>query len=190
MIQGEGKMRDKKELLAKEIFMKYYGSHFQMEREGEYSYYKSLNISKEQEKSWFIECRCELMLNIKKEKIVSFYFSYLASVIKRSKDIEGLELLLNIVREKRENSDTFSCILMAEELLRITESLHSVCNEKSRVIVDARSLALDVLRKTTEKPIKFDSYYLNLGYLKDILTEKKIKDRLQRLDDKWHFQST
>jgi len=42
-------------LKAKEIFIRYEGSHFYMSIDGEYENYKKYQVSKEQEKEWINE---------------------------------------------------------------------------------------------------------------------------------------
>ncbi len=180
MIQSGGKMRDEKELLAKEIFMKYYGNHYQMDREGEYSYYKSYNISKKQEKKWIKECNKKLLPKIKKEDFVGTSFLVLSDIIQRSKDFDYLRLLLDEVEIKRDNCDTFSKLRMAEELYSIYETFVNIDNKTTKVLLKTKKLVLDILKEITFEPITIASYYKNLGYLNDLLTEEKIKNRIHR----------
>ncbi len=186
-INQMAKKNNDKTSLAKEIFMKYYGSHFHMEREGEYSYYKKFNVSKKQEHSWIEECQHELLLKIEKEDIVSSLFSHLSNLITRSNDIDCFRLLLFIVREKVSNSDTFSSIRMAEELLKISKYFLSIDNKINKVVSESKKVALSILRETTQKPITIASYYYKLGYLNDLLTDEKIKKRIRKLDHEWRF---
>ncbi len=167
--------------------MKYWGNHFQMEREGEYSYYKSFNVSKEQEYLWLNECQNELLTKIEKEDIVSSSFCELSGIIRRIKDFDCFRLLLDNVKEKRKKSDTFSRILLVEELLDIVEVLMKNGNIGDDVIFDAKKLAFDILKDITDEPITIASYYKSIGYLTDILSEEKIEDRIQRLENEFRF---
>ena len=171
-------------LLAKEIFMKYAGSYFHMEREGEYGYYKSFGISKEQERLWSNEYQKELMAKIETEDIVSPLFSKLVSLINQNKDINGLQLLLEVAKRKRGNVDTFTQMRMAEEILDIVESFIKN-NEKANVTNEAKKLALDILCNINVSSITIASYYQNIDYLKDVLKEDIIINRVQRLIKRW-----
>jgi hypothetical protein len=175
-------------LLAKEIFMKYGGSHFHMEREGEYQYYKSFCITKEQEGLWIKEYLQEMLNSIENEDIVSPSFSRLSISISEYNDIFYFKKLVELVKCKRVNTDTFSQMRMAEEILDIIEDFsknHDILNKNTKLIRDAKHLALDILNDITKKPITVASYYRDIGYLHDVIQEDKIISRVQRLIEKW-----
>ncbi len=178
---------DKDELSkAKDIFMRCGGNHFYMEREGAYDNYRSFNISKKQEMLWRVEYRQLLFDKIKTEDIVSPSFSELTSSIGQSKDVNGFQLVLDLINKKRNNIDTFSQLRMAEETFTIVESFKNDNDaKKNKIIVEAKILALDMLREIDEKPIIIAPYYHNIAYLRDALTEDKIKNRVQRLVVRW-----
>ena len=63
---------------AKEIFDKYHGSYFLMDRDDVYNYYKSFNISNETERKWRIDNIDSLKRRLSKTKNmkdISNYFS-------------------------------------------------------------------------------------------------------------------
>ena len=167
--------------------MKYGGSHFHMEREGEYQYYKSFGISKEQERLWIGEYLKEMLNNIEGEDIISPFFSEFTSTIRRSKDTLYFKKLLELIKKKRIDIDSFSQMRMAEEIFRIIESFREENNDSKnvKVINDAKDLALDILNGIIKNPITVATYYRDIGYLDDAIQEDKIIYRLQRLIEKW-----
>jgi hypothetical protein len=173
--------------LAKKIFLKYGGSHFQMEREGEYQNYKSFGVSKEQENIWLDEYKKEILTIIEGEKIVSSSFFELVSAIIRSKDMLYFRILIDHIKKKQELTDSFSQVLMAEHLLRIVESFEkNNVTRKSDIIKDAKRVALDILNLIIKKPITVDLYYKNLDYLQDSITEEQIISRVKETLKDWN----
>lgn len=177
-------MSNKNISFAKEIFVKYGGSHFHMEREGDYEYYKSLGISQEQERLWIKEYQQELLVKIRAENIISPIFSRLTSTIRSYNDFSGLQMVIELANEKWKFMDTFSQMRMAEEILRIVESFINN-TEQTKIVYDAKQLALGILNSITVSPITVASYYKDIDYLKDQVKEDTIINRVQRLIRRW-----
>lgn len=173
-------------LKAKEVFLKYSGNHFYMERGGEYENYKKYSISDIQEELWLNEYQNELLSKVENEDIATHSFSQLIDVLRRTKNMVFFQLLLDIVKRKEGNLDTFSQILMAEGILNIAESLKgNTETENVKMAFQARQLALSMLNSSIKKPVTVASYFSNLGYLKDVLTEDKILNRIKNIIRKW-----
>lgn len=173
---------DKDKLLeAKEIFLKYGGSHFYMEREGEYENYKKFLISESQEKLWLNEYQNELLLKIANEDFASDYFIEITDALKRSKDGTCFSKLLDWVKEKETRLDTFSKVLMCEGILDVIESFKRAETENSQMINEARILVLDILNNSLNKPVIIASYYRDTDYLNDVINEDKIISRIKKL---------
>lgn len=157
-----------------------------MEREDEYQYYKSFGISKEQENLWLNEYKQEILLKIESENIVSPFFLRLTDAIIRSKDILYFRILLEYVKKKQSQTDSFSQMRMAEEILGIVESFEkNKAMRSADIIIDAKRVALDILNSIIKKPITVDSYYRNLDYLRDSIIEDKIIIRVKRTLKDW-----
>lgn len=173
-----------KEKLAKEIFLKYSGSHFYMDREGEYEYYKSFNISDEQEQQWIKDYLQETLNIIKNEDIVSDNFINFATAITQFKDIYHFEQLINLVKSKNDHLDSFSRMRMAEDILNIVESLSrnwSILMKNASIISEGQQLAFNILKDILKKPISIAQYYQNLDYLEDEVKDNSVVDRVKRL---------
>ena len=177
-------MNDGENNIAKSIFMKYGGSYFHMEREGEYEYYKSFDVPKEQEMLWVNECQNELLNEIESADVVSFNFIKLTGIISQYKSVDGLRALLEIVKMKNGNVDTFSQIRIAEEIMGVVKAF-DVNAMNIDAIREAQKMALDIVNNIDINNITISIYYKDLGYLTDILTEDNIVDRIQILRKKW-----
>lgn len=174
--------------IAKEIFMKYGGSHFFMAREGEYELYKSFNISNEQESLWIKEYQKKLLCQLQDEDVasdISHLLVDLCQSIIEYKDIECLTELLAVIKSKKDSVDSFTQIRMAESLLGIVESFTKRNLENHHVIQKSKKFALNILKNILKKPITVGSSYINLGYLQDEIKEYNIKKRVNSEIRRW-----
>ncbi|WP_110953615.1 hypothetical protein [Anaerosinus massiliensis] len=177
-------MSNEKNNIAKSIFMKYCGSHFHMEREGNYKYYKSFDVSEEQESLWIDECQNELLNEIKSEDVVSFNFIKLVGIISQYKRIDGLCALLEFVKMKNGKLDTFSQIRIAEEIMGVVKAFDANAMNID-VIREAQKLASDIVNNIDIDNVSIAIYYKDLGYLTDILTEENIINRIKNFRRRW-----
>lgn len=120
VVLGGEIMANIQENLAEELFKGYYGSHFFMEREGEYSLYKSYQVSKEKELEWIKEIQNESLEKIKSTKEISDDFHPFCSSIEQYKSFDMLDKLIAIARDKIGKADTFNDVLL---IRGITESI-------------------------------------------------------------------
>ncbi len=178
-------MSDTGNKVAKELFLKYGGSYFHMEREGELYFYRKWNISKEQENVWIKEYQQEnikLLIEKQDATTVDSCFSTLCRTISEFKNTDSLKTLLEVVSQTYKQYDSFTKIRFSEELLHIAESdgLH-----KSSIWFDAKKLAIEILKNVIKNPITIDPYYKGLEYLSDILNEEKMMNRARNQLEKW-----
>jgi len=103
-----------KESPGKELFTKYYGSHFFMEREGEYSLYKTYKITKETESEWIRELQNETLEEVKISESMVNNFISLCNSIQQYESVELLQDVMSITESKIGILDTFSSALMLE----------------------------------------------------------------------------
>jgi hypothetical protein len=139
-------------LLAKEIFINYGGSTYDMAREGKYDYYKSFNISKEQELLWINEYQQEQLAIIENENVIGSAFMNFTFALRNFNDINYFGLLLEIVKKKKDKADTFSQMLMAEGILDIVESFckkKRFGNKKSRFNKGCQKSCYKYIKKYT-----------------------------------------
>lgn len=175
-------MNDNRQLEAKEIYMKFGGSLFHMEREGEYENYKKYCVTKEQENIWDNEYQNELLSKVANEDIVSDLFLQLINTLRRTGNIKHIQMFLEFVNAKLDKMDTFSKLLVSEGVLGIVKSLMKDNEpDKTRIALEAKRFVHDILSKSIVLPITVASYYSDIDYLRDIITEDKIMLRTQKL---------
>ena len=172
-------MSDDSILLAKEMFFKYGGSHFHMEREGEYKSYKSFDISKEQESLWIEELQKELLDKVKKDDVVGHNYNTLCSSIRQYKSLDMLKELVDFVKSRREASDTFSLLLMAEGELRIVEYFEKNNLGAHKNTAFARVTSLEILEYLLKRPVSVAAEYLNSSHLVDLSDNQYILNRIR-----------
>lgn len=169
---------------AKALFIKYNGSHFQMEREGDLKLYKTFNVSKDQELAWIRENQLEVLNIIKNEDVVSSKFSALTSSICQYKQISSYKLLLNIVDQKKKESDSFTLLRIAEELFRIYESFSENCVLNEKELKELRSTVTMFLGKVLRQPFTVHEYYQKNKYMISITSKEKVFKRAElKLND-------
>ena len=167
--------------IAKQIFLKFDGSHFHMKREGEYRYYKSFDISKEQEDWWIKQYQEDLLFQIENEDIVSPLFTKFVRIIAQHKDYDCLNSLLDLVKRKNNGLDSFTRVRIAEELLELYESF-----QKSGFnLFHIKVFSINSLKELLEQPITVANYYYGISYLKEETKEESIKDRARQTIDEW-----
>lgn len=177
-------------LLAKEIFFKYYGSHFFMSRDNNYEYYKSFNITREQEEEWIKE-----ILNNNIEIIRSGIllpmdmknkFCNILSLIRTYKYYESFCEMSVAYSNVSEKLDSFSKIVIAENVLDTMMSITVGEDRKqNNTIGQMRIFALDILKDVINKPVIVDKEYLKINNLHDAIKEDAIIKRALTNLAKW-----
>jgi hypothetical protein len=173
---------------AKRLFLKYEGSHFYMERAGEYNLYKAFNVSKEQELIWIKEYEQQISDILKNSNDVASadsYYSILCRVISQYKDVESLKALLKTVSQAYRKFDSFTKLRFAEGLFSIVESFNNYESREIQVLLDAKKLSVEILKYVISNPVAIDPYYKNVDYLSDILTKEEIINRASRKIRSW-----
>lgn len=169
---------------AKEVFLKYNGSYFHMERDGQLSTYKSYDISKNTERQWLREHQKELITQIQTGNSIDVYISRLCNVMRQSKDDEYLDSLINALSKSIKNADTFVQLRIAEELLEVINffALNDIGN--CRKLTSHKSLAIDILKNVLSQPITISDETRKKVVFEDTLKEESIRERTkQRLKE-------
>lgn len=169
---------------AKEIFLRYQGSYFQMERDGVLSHYRSYNINQETEKKWIKEYQSELIAQIEAGISIDVHLSHLCSAIRQYKDDEYLNRLTNILSKILASVDTFIQLRIAEELLEIVQYFISNKIGNKENLKSLKDLARDILRNIKSQPIILSEETKRTVIFEDTLEEENIRKRAeQKLND-------
>lgn len=184
-MKGEDNLEEQRLSLARKIFLNYGGNHYYMEREGEYDYYKSFNISKEQEHLWIKEYQLELLEKIEVEKDIGSLFASLGGTIRHYNDMNCLNLMLEVAERKAKEVDSFTALRIAEEILNAVEPYRNSKLDETNIIQRANNIALEILKNILKSPITVALYYREFDYLKDVITDESIIQRVKYLVQNW-----
>jgi hypothetical protein len=163
------------EKTAKEIFMEYGGSHFFMEREGDYQRYKAFQVSKEQELVWVSELQVILLDRLDSDYNDDGAVIKYCQTLTQYGDTGGLLLLVNTLINIRHKADSFTKLLMAECLLKVVRETKL----ESNVSQQTYDAAIKLLREVIELPVQVSSKYEECGYLDDVIIPENILARAQ-----------
>jgi hypothetical protein len=152
-------MHDEKLNKAREIFLHYSGSYFQMEREGVLQDYRKYGISKQQELEWIKEYQQELVADIKKENVVGQSFVFLVHTICEYRDIEGMNIVVKLIERKKGTADSFTQLRIAESLIRIYDCFREYNVLPGLELGRLKKLAIEILKAVLAGPITVAEYY-------------------------------
>jgi hypothetical protein len=121
---------------AKELFMKYCGSSFDMDREGYYAEYKQYNITKDLELIWREELKNKLFSELSTDN-----FDALSSLEKLDSGYDEQEILRKIeiyVSENIYKADSFIKLIYCEIMCAIVE----------QIVEDCKTVKKELIKKT------------------------------------------
>ena len=159
---------------ARDLFIRYNGSHFQMEREGKLDYYRTFHVSDEQEKWWIKEYIEESVEQISTVDNISLLITSLCTAISQYNDVDGLMTVVVGVRSKVSDMDSFSKIRISEEVLKTIEKFKKRKLIGDQIILDVKEIMLDILYSVVNNPVTIAPVYRNLNHLKAIISEENI----------------
>ena len=169
------------EARAKEIFLKYAGDVYQMEREGELDDYRALSITSAEEQVWanefektLIDCFCQA--GVVDAKVVTF--------MKLVKDFDSFaEFLafLSVVENKAPSLDTFTKVRLCEEILDTASFLEKEKNHDKNVLRRAREVVFKLVKLIQNEPITVNPYYRTVPHLPEALGDNRLRQRIDRL---------
>lgn len=163
---------------AKKIFIEYNGSHFFMDRGGEYKNYKKFRVSKEQEYEWIKEYQQEILLKVKNNKLPVNKLTDLCLTISQYHTLDITEGLIKIVEEKKELTDTFSLLLIAESINNLAENLKNKKQDNQEIIIQLKHYSISLLKWLLEQPITVADTYFQRTYLGGKLEKQQIIKRI------------
>jgi len=168
---------------AKEIFIKYNGSHFQMEREFEYSKYKSYRVPKKLEQTWIYELEKiffdKLEIEFDENTIVDILID-LKQIILQYKDEKGLSLIVKYANKNIVRFDSFTKLMLAEIILHIINKLNI-----SSTQIDTINFARTVLEDICSQPIKIAESHFKNGCIPEYMSEDTLIDRAKKEIENW-----
>ena len=175
---------------AKNMFIKYNGSHFFMSREDDYEKYKGYNISKEQELIWINEIQQKNISEIKSGLLdaenIANRFSAILSSLRTHKNIELIPIIVDTIKNLSGRLDSFSKMRISECILETVRSLRFNKDLQNNIIIeDMKVFALDILKDISQNAIVVDPVYLKISHLKDEVKESVIMERIQRSLKEW-----
>ena len=145
---------------AKEMFLKYGGSHYFMDNNGEYELYKSFGISREQEQIWIREHQSNLIRRLRREsdaEISKVLISALVSAMEQDDELSALPVLFDEIRHKLPILDSLSKVIVAEVILNLFRRL--VRDGQDDAALNGKSLVATILRDVIANPITVASGY-------------------------------
>ena len=168
-------MNDKSILKAKELYFSYCGSSFYMSREGDYTEYKTYNISKKQELIWKNQLIEKWVNQLSFKDTLAF--SRLAMIAENYHDYNVVKRLIGYVSDNIDRGDSLIKLVYAEVLLNIA------CPKE--LIKAKMGVVGDLLRSVSDNPITVDSSWTQKGFADKLPDEDYIKKRLNKDFDRF-----
>ena len=166
---------------AKDLFFKYCGSHFQMERDGVYGDYLKLGVSDEDERIWETELLGKLLQDFATSRVADDSYISLIRLLRSSLNFEVLEEFISLTERFEEDFDTFTKLRLSESLCELARVFESLSMEAASL---AKSRARKLLGRARVESVRVADYYKKLSYLRDRLDSASIAKRIVRLSDK------
>lgn len=170
-------MQEKKEYLtAYKIYSKYNGNFFYMVIEGEYEYYKSFKVPKEVEEKWEKELVSTILKKVNTEDISVYEIFNLFDHMSYS---ESISFLINYINNFR--GDTFSKLLLCEKLKSLyckKKFIDSVTEKEWKEVLNFLNCQK---KELLQDEIIVGDFYKEKSYLDKFLSEKAIRDRIDKL---------
>ena len=166
---------------AKKMFLKYGGSHYEMERSGEYTKYLEFSVTDDQEAEWGKERRTSLVATLNDQPVAGTDFQELVGLIKACHDYEGLRLLIDSIRHMMSTLDTFTLVRFAEELCGLTSGAQPTNRHDTELCEDLKRLIVGLVDAASTSTFNVAPYYEQIPYLRGVLTEDRITRRIESL---------
>ncbi len=166
---------------AKELFLKYNGNYFYMEKDGVLTKYKSFGIDKNLEESWLNEYQEHMIKQIEKGNSVEVYVSKVCDIIRQRKDVKYLSLLLNVLDSKLKYLDSFVKLVIAEDLNITNNYLIENDFEKTEELNKSCKIVFDIVEDIVSKEIYISSETRDKVLFEDTLKTENILKRANKL---------
>ena len=163
---------------AKEIFDKYHGSYFLMDRDDVYNYYKSFNISNETERKWRIDNIDSLKRRLSKTKNmkdISNYFSIICEYCVQLKSESDLLWLLEYNINNSQKLDSNTLLKNVNSLLNYAHIIKPKKKKKQFV-----SSCLALLIQNMNDGVTISDDYIENGCFPNYLTKELLLTKIQQ----------
>jgi len=156
-----------------------------MWHDGELDKYKEYDVPRDTEIIWIVEYRNGLLDQLKVEtsnnKIDLLFRSITDLILQYSPKPELFLTLIEFIEKRKDRLDSFTLLLLAENLLRHIEEYNKSSTSDSALSTRVKEYALGILRELLEKPITVDEEYRHMEYMRaETLIEKNLKERIER----------
>lgn len=176
-------MRPEDTKRAKEIFDKFDGNFFQMQREGVYEQYKKYMISEQTELQWMKEKKneiVEILLTCKNNKSIADAFAICGHYTVQMKDEDTLNFMLKYVNEHKADWDTNTVFR------NVNAILSSICimkdsYEKKKII----EKCILWLENVLNRDFKVSDDYKEGGDMPDYLSTTKVLTNIRNTIKYW-----
>ena len=169
-------MSDKIE--AKALFLKYNGSKFYMQREGDLEKYKGYKITLEEEEKWVNEALNILYSKFDNDVIDLSIFSDICLFISSYKSERRLIVLFDKVKIKLDSEDSFTKVTVVGSLIELFRTYKR--NEIGKnTIKEGLKFIKKQLKIVKKNPENIAKKYLEDEYLKGYLGRDEILERVK-----------
>ena len=163
---------------AKALFLKYNGSKFHMQREGDLEKYKGYKITLVEEEKWMNETLDLLYSEFESESFNLSVFRKICSYISIYKNEKRLSSLIKKKKKKVISEDSFTILLVIEGLTEILRS-YKYDNIGANIIKENLKYFKKQLKIVTKNPENIAKKYLEDEYLKGYLGRDEILERVK-----------
>jgi len=164
---------------AKELFLKYMGSYFQMHRDGVLDKYREYNIDFEIEKKWLNEYFFELIEKLNSSKSPDIIFSRLCNVMKATKSSNLISCLMEVSSLCITNWDSFVRLRIAEELQDLIEFFSKNYIDQSSEILKYKNFVIDIFKSIINEQIVISVETRQHVTLEDISSDENLRKRTE-----------
>lgn len=162
---------------VKEMFHKYEGDFFQMERDGEYQEYKKYKVPRGLELQWIEELKDDLikiLLNCTNHKRIAETFALYGHYAVQTKDEKMFEFMLRYVFEHNKDWDTNTTFR------NINVMLSSICILKNQNIKnEIVNKCILSLKDILDNGIRISDDYKEKGKMPEYLSTERISANIQ-----------
>lgn len=169
-------------ICAKNIFEKYRGSYFHMERDGVLKEYKSYKIPREIEEMWLKEKEILIkqeLLDCTNYKLISEHMELLGHYVVELKDLKELDFMIDYIVKRSFDWDSNTVIRCVNACLSAMNISKGV---RRRNIKD---ICVNILKESIDRGIFISDDYRENGTLPDYLSRDRLENNIKRAIQYW-----
>lgn len=166
---------------AKQMFLSYSCSYYSMTREGVMEEYRALGVSPSMERTWAMELGFNLLRHFSDVLVDDTELSFMFRLISDYKLFSLLEAFNYSLERNIDALDTFTKILVGEDLMRVESRLRPTGGTDFAILIATRTNIENIVRRIGDERITISAYYRKVGYFNEMLDDKSIQDRIRVL---------